>query len=388
MTARPMRILVLTKRQYTGKDLIDDRYGRLFEIPKHLSHLGHQVQGLSLSYRQRENVGLAPEITGGVLWETINSLPFSPTGAVKHLQRIRALCISFRPDVVWASSDSWHAIAARRVCLPLGIPYVIDLYDNYESFGLSRPPGIIPLFRRACRAASGLTLVSRTLAEYVQTNYLSQYNVPLLQLGNAVDTSLFKPLDKQQSRGELGLPANEVLIGTAGALDHTRGIETLFEAYERLARTKPGIRLVIAGPRDSTMNRFRHLPMIDLGVLPATKIPFFWNSMDVAIVQNRDSNFGRYCYPQKLQEIISCNVPLVATCVGEINELLTDYPQCLAEPDSSTSLAERIAYQIEHRTVVDRSEVRTWEERARNLSEFLEVVVSGTIRRIQSNHQQ
>jgi len=32
-----MRIVVLSKRQYTNKDVIDDRYGRLWEIPMALA---------------------------------------------------------------------------------------------------------------------------------------------------------------------------------------------------------------------------------------------------------------------------------------------------------------------------------------------------------------
>ena len=34
-----MKILFLAKRQYTAKDLLDDQFGRLFEIPKELAKL-------------------------------------------------------------------------------------------------------------------------------------------------------------------------------------------------------------------------------------------------------------------------------------------------------------------------------------------------------------
>ena len=32
-----MKILVLTKRQYMGKDLLDDRFGRFWEVPLELA---------------------------------------------------------------------------------------------------------------------------------------------------------------------------------------------------------------------------------------------------------------------------------------------------------------------------------------------------------------
>jgi hypothetical protein len=46
-----MRILVLSKRQYMNKDLIDDRYGRFRELPLALAGLGHKVTGICLSYQ-------------------------------------------------------------------------------------------------------------------------------------------------------------------------------------------------------------------------------------------------------------------------------------------------------------------------------------------------
>lgn len=365
-----MRLLVLTKRQYTGRDLLDDRYGRLYEIPRALAAAGHLVRGLALSYRPRPPT---PPDTAG--WESLNARPFSPLGALRHLRRIRQIYDEFRPDLVWASSDAWHAIAAWRTCVPAGIPYIVDLYDNYESFGLSKPPGVIPLLQRACRAADGLTLVSRTLAEHVGNSYSLPPGQPRLVLGNAVDTSLFRPLDQQTARHELGLPEDALLVGTAGALDVSRGIATLLEAVERLAVAHPGLRLVLAGPKDDSLDRFAHLPVDYLGVLAPERVPAFWNALDVAVVVNRDSDFGRYCYPQKLQEIVACGVPLVASRVGEVAELLRDTPACLAEADSPAALAERISAQIREKIRVNRSQVRSWDERADKLAIFFGATV-------------
>jgi teichuronic acid biosynthesis glycosyltransferase TuaC len=360
-----MRILVLTKRQYTGRDLLDDHYGRLYEIPRALTATGHWVRCLALSYRRRPP---APPDAAG--WESLNALPFSPLGALRHLRRIRQICNEFRPDLVWASSDAWHAIAAWRTCLPAGTPYVVDLYDNYECFGLSKLPGVIPLLRRSCRAASGLTLVSRTLAEHVGNCYSLPPGQPHLVLGNAVDTTQFRPLDQQAARRELGLQEDALLIGTAGALDASRGIATLLEAAERLAAAHPGLRLVLAGPKDYSLDRFVRLPIDYLGILAPERVPAFWNALDVAVVANRDSAFGRYCYPQKLQEIVACGVPLVASRVGEVAELLHDTPACLAEADSPAALAERIAAQIWEKIRVSRTQMRSWEQRAEELSGF------------------
>ena len=64
------KILVLTKRQYTHKDLLDDRFGRLREIPLELARRGHRVTGLCLSYRSREEDWVSD---GPVRWKSINA---------------------------------------------------------------------------------------------------------------------------------------------------------------------------------------------------------------------------------------------------------------------------------------------------------------------------
>jgi len=48
-----MRILVLAKRQYMVKNVIDDRFGRFRELPIDLSRLVHERRGLCLNYREK-----------------------------------------------------------------------------------------------------------------------------------------------------------------------------------------------------------------------------------------------------------------------------------------------------------------------------------------------
>lgn len=370
-----MRILVLTKRQCVGRDILDDRYWRLFEIPEYLHSLGHVVSGLALSYRYRpEGICEFHEATQ-TQWESLNAVPAVPYKLWCYRRHLLHLLDTFKPDLVWASSDALHAIAAWRTCTPRKIPFVIDLYDNYESFGLTKLPGLTNLLRTACRHANGLTLISEMLNSYVGENYDMPSATPRLVLGNAVDTKQFRAMPKNTARSELGLPENAILIGTAGAIQANRGIETLIAAYTKIAPSIDNLYLVLAGPKDNTLDRFSHPGITYMGVLPTQSVPFFWNALDVAIVPNKDSEFGRYCYPQKLQEIIACGTPLVASCVGEVLNILRDYPACLTPPNSSEAMGSRIASQIEQRISVKQNEIRTWDDRANELSNFMEIVL-------------
>ena len=53
-----MKILLLTKRQYTNKDLLDDRFGRLWVLPHAWAQGGHEVLGLCLSYAHKREASL------------------------------------------------------------------------------------------------------------------------------------------------------------------------------------------------------------------------------------------------------------------------------------------------------------------------------------------
>lgn len=354
-----MKILVATKRHYTGKDLIDHRYGRLYEIPEALANQGHQVNGVALSYRgQRE----ALHQPGKVAWHALSALPFEPYGALRYLRRFGQLVDAMQPDVVWASSDAWHAIAAEIVCRSRGVPLVVDLYDNYESFNLTRIPGVKSNFVAACKAAAALTVVSSTLEEMV----IERYGIakPVAVVGNAVDTAYFFPRDKGEARRSLGLPAGVRIIGTAGALAKNRGIEDLFAAFDLLSRRHEDLYLALAGPRDRSVSLRAHERILDLGMLSSSEIPLFWSALDAAVICNKDSDFGRYCYPQKFQEIVACDLPFVAADVGEMARICRDDSSFLYRPGSAESLADRLESALSLRKLPPTLRAIDWSERA------------------------
>ena len=66
-----MRIAFLCKRRYMGKDVILDRYARLYEIPFQLARLGHDVRGFCLSYQGHDDGEWEHEAAPGRLhWES------------------------------------------------------------------------------------------------------------------------------------------------------------------------------------------------------------------------------------------------------------------------------------------------------------------------------
>ncbi|WP_448243328.1 glycosyltransferase [Pseudoxanthomonas mexicana] len=335
-----MKILVICKRQYTNKDVLNDRFGRLFELPEGLARLGHEVKAAVLSYRPRGATRLVSD--AGVRWHSRDAWPLAPWGLDGWLDQVTG---AWWPDVVWASSDMWCVLVASGWARRRGIPYVADLYDNYESFGLSRWPGLRRRFVGACRQASSLTVVGRTLGEYVGRVYRPKGDIHMVL--NGVPQGLFHPQSRMEARASLGLPLDAPIIGTAGALAQDRGISDLFEAFFRIASQRGDAMLAVAGTRDAASRHLSHPRMIDLGALPQTRVPTLLAALDVGVVCNRDTEFGRYCYPLKLHEMLAMEIPVVAASLGDVSQLLSAHPQCLYKPGDVAGLAMRLEQQLQ-----------------------------------------
>jgi glycosyltransferase involved in cell wall biosynthesis len=359
------RILVLTKRQYTNKDLLDDHFGRLREIPLELARGGHHVKGLCLSYAAR---GHAVILDGAVIWESIDATPLVLPGFFRFLRRSAQLVKTV--DIIWACSDSLYGIIAYLLGRKNRVPVIFDLYDNFEYFLAAKLPVIKQLYRWSVRKCEAVTCVSRPLAELVKT-YGRERGVHVLE--NGVRRDLFRPMAKARCRDRFGIPREAIVIGTAGALDASRGIDHLFEAFFLLKAKHPSLHLLLAGPRRPGYLLPRDRNIHDLGVLKYEHVPAFLNALDVAVICNLENEFGKYCFPQKAREIMACDVPLVAAGVGAMRELLHANPEWLWVPDSSTDLARVLENRlVDHRTNYEG--VSSWSEAATRLDGILKAM--------------
>lgn len=365
------RVLVLTKRQYMSKDLIDDRYGRFRELPLGLAGVGCTVEGVCLSYRPRESTtiydGVPPH---GVNWRS-RSLASLLTPRHGYWTTLDSVAEHLAPDVVWACSDAAHAVLGVLTARRLRCKLVIDLYDNFEAYPLARLPGVVSALRWAVGRADGVTCVSEPLADYVREAYGFRGHTCVIE--NAVPAGMFAPGDKATLRAELGLPSRATLVGTAGALSKARGTQYLFAAFLELAKKREDVVLVLAGPLDPSLAIPSHPRVRYLGLLAAEKVPRLLAALDLSVICNLDSEFGRYCFPQKLYESLASGTTVAVARVGAMARLLRDYPTNCFEPESAGSLLRTIESQLMN-PVFPAIPVQTWHALAGTLSGFLGIV--------------
>jgi glycosyltransferase involved in cell wall biosynthesis len=290
----------------------------------------------------------------------------------RYFKRARQLLRDFRPDIVWACSDAYHAIFGYWLAQDCESKYVIDLYDNFEAFRATKLPLVLRLFKRAVKGADGVSCFSERLARHVMHAYPRAK--PTTVIENGVRSDFFAIRNQQECRRRLRLPQGVRIIGTAGALDGSRGIDTLFKAFNLLSRQNNDLHLALAGPRAHGTRIAAGIRVHDFGTLPHQAVPRFINALDLAVICYRQSAQGEFSFPQKAYEIMACRVPLIAAAVGCMNELLSDYPECLYEPENPQSLAEAVLSQLTKRITVA-TEVPSWSDSAKQLEYFFEKII-------------
>jgi teichuronic acid biosynthesis glycosyltransferase TuaC len=369
-----LKILFLTKRQYTGKDLIDDRFGRYWHLSLELSRAGHKVQIVCLSYQYRSDGWIyEPEQGVGPRCYSINAGTVRALGLIRYTRRVLSLGREFGPDVVLAGSDTLYGIVGQWCARKLDVPLVFDLYDNYAAFAAYRIPLVASLYHRVLSRAAAITCASEPLAEYIRSEF--RPNLVTVVVTNAVDETFQARHNKQACRSAFGLPENKPLVAVVGAISKTRGIENVFTAFRELRHKLPDACLVLAGPIEGM-----RLPDDEgisyLGAIPYRRVPQLLSAVDVAIIPNIASTFGEYCFPQKFYEALATHTPIVAASVGALRAVLENYPACTYQPDDHSDLASKLATQLSS-PFLPSLPIPQWRDIASRLEDVLDNVVRG-----------
>jgi glycosyltransferase involved in cell wall biosynthesis len=354
-----MRFVLLCKRYYTNKDLLGDRFGRLYHLPRQLALRDHEGLVLAVDYRGK---GLEQLTEPGVTFESQPLRPRTPFLAFWRLwRRMR----DFRPDMILASGDTYLGALALLFARCLGVPFAFDIYDDYTAFRSARLPGMTWLFHQVVRRADLVICASRPLADW-----LCAFNSKIHVIENGVDPALFRPLDKDAAREALGIGTAETVVGFFGSLAVKRGGEVLIEAADLMRADDPQLRLLISGANSMGLDLARS--GIDYrGHLPQEQVPMLINACDVVVIPYQVDQQVSFQNPCKIAEYLACGVPIVATRVSDHAEILAAAPQGLCRPDDTEDLARAIRDQLRAPQQVEFDPRLTWESLGAHLNDIL-----------------
>jgi glycosyltransferase involved in cell wall biosynthesis len=142
---------------------------------------------------------------------------------------------------------------------------------------------------------------------------------------NGVDTKKFKPAGKAHARNLLNLPQDKNIVLFVGALRKIKGVDYLIEAAKNFVNTNTDLFMVGRddGLRKSLEKRAHELKIADCirftGPVNHGDIPLWISASDILVLPSLSE--GR---PNVVLEALACEVPVVATDVGGVPELMVD----------------------------------------------------------------
>lgn len=135
---------------------------------------------------------------------------------------------------------------------------------------------------------------------------------------NAVDLSIYKPLDKKTCREILNIPQNKVIVlfgAMGGTKDKNKGYDLLKESLVKLSVHSDisNVHFVIHGQSEPSISDIDFLETTWLGhVNDDTTLAVIYNAADIMVVPSRIENL-----PQSATEAQSCGVPVIGfNCTG------------------------------------------------------------------------
>lgn len=339
-----MRVQFIGKRRYTNRDALEERYGRIYQLPLHWSRQGVQTHLWLIDYHghrraRRDDGTLRVDSTPIRSW----ALAFKALSTIGSGLRHRA------PTHLVASGDAYIGLLGWLLARLTGACFIFDVYDKYDEFAGYRKPFGWDLFGFLLRRADQCWFASRRLLAQLGDTARGD-----LLVMNGIDTDRFKPLDMHEARKRLGLPDTALLVGYFGGLNAERGVPDLIEAVQTLCTNGAVIELVLAGKVLETV-QLESPNVRYLGNLAHEEIPWALSAVNVVAVPYRRSAFLDAASSIKFGEIMACSRPMVAT---RTPNLLDNFPEqaarldeYLVPPERPDALAHAIGRQLQDQKI-------------------------------------
>jgi len=275
----------------------------------------------------------AREVQSGI--EVLRPRFFSVPGIAKQLDgfflalgtlaTLRRLKRAGRLDVLDAHFAYPDGCAATLVGGWLGVPVTITLRGTESRHAGAF--GFRSLVRSALVRARRVFAVADALKRVAVSLGIPERKV--LVVGNGVDTSVFRPVDRGEARRALGLPPDAPVLVTVGGLVERKGFHRVIEQLPPLRARFPGVQYLIVGgpsPEGDFSPRLREqvaaLGLGDsvrfLGALAPGELVGPLSAADVFVLAT--SNEG---WANVLLEAMACGLPVVTTEVGGNAEVVS-----------------------------------------------------------------
>jgi glycosyltransferase involved in cell wall biosynthesis len=267
--------------------------------------------------------------------------------------RLKRKFENHRPDFVYERA-SLYATAGAFVARELERPLLLELNSPLAlEQATYRATGLGDLAARAeahtLRRADAVLVVSGLLRDYAVSLGVEPEKVHVVP--NGVNSVLFGPGAPDPGVRERWNLGDGPVLGFVGGLRPWHGVEVLPALLGRLTRDFPGARLVIVGdgPLRGALERdLRERELARRAVFTGwtahEEVAALIRHFDVALAPYPRPDHDFYFSPLKVFEYMACGVPVVATSLGQVAEVVRDGETgLLCPPGEPDALADALA---------------------------------------------
>jgi glycosyltransferase involved in cell wall biosynthesis len=231
---------------------------------------------------------------------------------------------SSRWNYLWGLPRLWGRLLKQRYDI---------LHAHYSLTGLiARGQWCVPLvvtFHGAEVVVGWPARVSRWLRDRVDGIVVTSHRV-LVDLGAAgaeviapgVDLLRFQPDDRTQARLKLSLPPTQPLVLFVGRSDWDKRVDEMQQTVRLLHSSRPEAELIV------------------LSGQPHGVVPDYMNACDALLLISTYEGS-----PMVVKEALACNLPVVASDVGDVAELIGSIPGCAlcdGSPEDAARQLDRV----------------------------------------------
>lgn len=240
---------------------------------------------------------------------------------------LRNIYNEFPFDLMYMATWGDFSLASAKVAKELGVPYIASAIGGYENRYYNKPNSLPYRIQRELYEGSELVVcLSKDLEQKAQI--ITNGKAPTWTWNSGVDLQRFAPSAKrrQERRTELGIADDEMLLTFVGRLVKEKGVDELLNTFGTFAKEEPQAKLALVGHADRGRQIRRKLRAEGLekrvlmtGGVPATEVVSYLNATDLFVFPSWDEGL-----PNVIKEAGACALPIVATNVGGIPEIIED----------------------------------------------------------------
>lgn len=162
-----------------------------------------------------------------------------------------------------------------------------------------------------------------------------------------IDTSVFRPLKKNEMRKKIGISQNQKIVLFAGTISYMKGVDIIYQCASEMKN----VLFILVGHARLVKN----LPNCKIiGPRQHNEMPVWMNAADIFILPSRSEGT-----PVVLLEALSCGIPTIASDIGGCPDIIMDgYNGFIVPAGNWTILKEKIDFLINKKDLREEMGIR------------------------------